>query len=157
MKCLNVCSLIIFSPHPPFHWDRGSSLEPPCFDACDNLDETSLLRIEYDKLLQYRFNKLATSCSQACYTLLTCLLQTCYNNLLQHCHDSLGTRRSTSCYKSVNKLLQVRHNKLLSAVRRHLVDKLLVQTCYKSAAGLLQVVRFYVCNISRHKSPIISF
>jgi hypothetical protein len=120
-------------------------LEPPCFDACDNLDETSLLRIEYDKLLQYRFNKLATSCSQACYTLLTCLLQTCYNNLLQHCHDSLGTSRSTSCYKSVNKLLQVRHNKLLSAVRRHLVDKLLVQTCYKSAAGLLQVVRFYAC------------
>jgi hypothetical protein len=121
-------------------------LEPPCFDACDNLDETSLLRIEYDKLLQYRFNKLATSCSQACYTLLTCLLQTCYNNLLQHCHDSLGTSRSTSCYKSVNKLLQVRHNKLLSAVRRHLVDKLLVQTCYKSAAGLLQVVRFYACS-----------
>jgi hypothetical protein len=79
--------------------------------------------------------------------LLTCLLQTCYNNLLQHCHDSLGTSRSTSCYKSVNKLLQVRHNKLLSAVRRHLVDKLLVQTCYKSAAGLLQVVRFYACTV----------
>jgi hypothetical protein len=31
-------------------------------------------------------------------------------------------------------------------VRTHPVDKLLEQHCYKSAAGLLQLVRFYVCN-----------
>jgi hypothetical protein len=31
------------------------------------------------------------------------------------------------------------------AVRTHPVDKLLEQHCYKSAAGLLQLVRFYVC------------
>jgi hypothetical protein len=32
------------------------------------------------------------------------------------------------------------------AVRTHPVDKLLEQHCYKSAAGLLQLVRFYVCS-----------
>jgi hypothetical protein len=31
------------------------------------------------------------------------------------------------------------------AVRTHPVDKLLDQHCYTSAAGLLQLVRFYVC------------
>jgi hypothetical protein len=30
-------------------------------------------------------------------------------------------------------------------VRTHPVDKLLEQHCYKSAAGLLQLVRFYAC------------
>jgi hypothetical protein len=30
-------------------------------------------------------------------------------------------------------------------VRTHPVDKLLEQHCYKSAAGLLQLERFYVC------------
>ena len=30
-------------------------------------------------------------------------------------------------------------------MRTHPVDKLLEQHCYKSAAGLLQLVRFYVC------------
>jgi hypothetical protein len=30
-------------------------------------------------------------------------------------------------------------------VRTHPVDKLLEQHCYKSAAGLLQLVRSYVC------------
>jgi hypothetical protein len=34
------------------------------------------------------------------------------------------------------------------AVRTHPVDKLLEQYCYKSAAGLLQLVRFYVCPFS---------
>jgi hypothetical protein len=32
------------------------------------------------------------------------------------------------------------------AVRTHPVDKLLEQHCYKSAAGSLQLVRFYVCS-----------
>jgi hypothetical protein len=31
-------------------------------------------------------------------------------------------------------------------VRTHPVNKLLEQHCYKSAAGLLQLVRFYVCS-----------
>ena len=30
-------------------------------------------------------------------------------------------------------------------MRTHSVDRLLEQHCYKSAAGLLQLVRFYVC------------
>ena len=30
-------------------------------------------------------------------------------------------------------------------MRTHPVDKLLEQHCYKSAAGLLQLVRFYMC------------
>jgi hypothetical protein len=33
------------------------------------------------------------------------------------------------------------------AVRTHPVDKLLEQHCYKSAAGLLQLVRLYVCTV----------
>jgi hypothetical protein len=33
-------------------------------------------------------------------------------------------------------------------VRTHPVDKLLEQHCYKSAAGLLQLVRFYVCSLN---------
>ena len=32
-------------------------------------------------------------------------------------------------------------------MQTHPVDKLLEQHCYKSAAGLLQLVRFYVCII----------
>ena len=55
---------------------------------------------------------------------------------------------SRPSYKSVNKLLQACLNKLGSweqAVRTHPVDKLLEQHCYKSAAGLLQLVRFYAC------------
>ena len=31
-------------------------------------------------------------------------------------------------------------------MRTHRVDKLLEQHCYKSAAGLLQLVRFYMCS-----------
>jgi hypothetical protein len=65
----------------------------------------------------------------------------------------------SSCYKVVtivelqddNKLLEQLVTSLLSslveqAVRTHPVDKLLEQHSYKSAAGLLQRVRFYVCN-----------
>ena len=35
-------------------------------------------------------------------------------------------------------------------MRTHPVDKLLEQHCYKSAAGLLQLVRFYVCIVVYH-------
>jgi hypothetical protein len=59
----------------------------------------------------------------------------------------------TTCNKSVelNNLVascqQVIENLSTSweqAVRTHPVDKLLEQHCYKSAAGWLQLVRFYV-------------
>ena len=33
-------------------------------------------------------------------------------------------------------------------MRTHPVDKLLEQHCYKSAAGLLQLERFYVCSMN---------
>ena len=50
--------------------------------------------------------------------------------------------------KLVASLLQACSNlstSLGQPVRAYPVNKLLKQTCYKSAAGLLQVVRFYVC------------
>jgi hypothetical protein len=37
-------------------------------------------------------------------------------------------------------------------VRTHPVNKLLEQHCYKFAAGLLQLVRFYVCTRARVKT-----
>ena len=40
------------------------------------------------------------------------------------------------------------------AVRTHPVDKLLERHCYKSAAGLLQLVRFYVCSASTRHQPL---
>jgi hypothetical protein len=39
-------------------------------------------------------------------------------------------------------------------VRTHPVDKLLEQNCYKSAAGLLQLVRFYMCNSRESIIPV---
>jgi hypothetical protein len=37
-------------------------------------------------------------------------------------------------------------------MRTHPLDKLLEQHCYKSAAGLLQLVRFYVCTSYNEKN-----
>jgi hypothetical protein len=51
------------------------------------------------------------------------------------------TTHVASCQQAVNNL----STSLEQAVRTHPVDKLLEQHCYKSAAGLLQLVRFYVC------------
>ena len=95
---------------------------------------------------------------QGCYGLnLTSLLQHCSNklapsqltSLLQHRHDRIATSPSTSCYKSVT-------TSLGQPVRAHLVNKLLVQTCYKSAAGLLQVVRFYACSTHVKISQLVN-
>ena len=47
-----------------------------------------------------------------------------------------------SCQQAVDNLSTTRWEE---AVRKHPVHKLLEQHCYKSAAGLLQLVRFYVC------------
>ena len=53
------------------------------------------------------------------------------------------------CYKyDTASLLQAYRQQACQPVQTHLVDKLLMQTCFKSAAGLLQLVRFYVC--TRH-------
>ena len=41
-------------------------------------------------------------------------------------------------------------------MRTHAVDKLLEQYCYKSAAGLLQLVRFYVTSCVRTACPKMS-
>ena len=52
-----------------------------------------------------------------------------------------------SCQQAVDNLSTSREQ----AVRTHPIDKLLEQHCYKSAAGLLQLVHFYVC---RRKSNL---
>ena len=48
-------------------------------------------------------------------------------------------------------------------MRTHPVEKLLEQHCYKSAVGLLQLVRFYVCgaplhgmSVARGMQPLVS-
>jgi hypothetical protein len=45
---------------------------------------------------------------------------------------------------------------LEQAVRTYPVNMLLEQYCYKSAAGLLQLVRFYVCILERYGTLRIS-
>jgi hypothetical protein len=91
--------------------------------VCYKLDETRLLRIEFDKLATALFQQ---TCSKSVDKLATNLMPT---SLLQHRHDRIATSPSTSCYKSVT-------TSLGQPVRAHLVNKLLVQTYYKSAAGL---------------------
>jgi uncharacterized membrane protein YcfT len=39
-------------------------------------------------------------------------------------------------------------------MRTHAVDKLLEQHCYKSAAGLLQLARFYVCMLMSYQVAV---
>jgi hypothetical protein len=66
-----------------------------------------------------------------CYFITTCNKSVELNNLVASCQqavDNLSTSRE-------------------QAVRTHIVDKLLEQHCYKSAAGLLQLVRFHVCTV----------
>ena len=85
-------------------------------------------------LLQCWVNKRVPTCWQACYNLVG---------------NNLATDLSQQpCAKKVNKLLQVCFNIMGQAVRTHPVDKMMAQTCNKSAAGLLQLVRFYACNRS---------
>jgi hypothetical protein len=75
--------------------------------------------------------------------------------LLQGCHSQrfdklLNCRTITSCWNNLKQVCSTQQpcSKLSTsweqAVRTHPVDKLLEQHCYKSAAGLLQLVRFYV-------------
>jgi hypothetical protein len=54
----------------------------------------------------------------------------------------------TSCQQAVDNL----STSWKQAVRTHPDDMLLEQHCYKSAAGLLQLVRFYVCSLLRRRS-----
>jgi hypothetical protein len=114
----------------------------------------------------------ATCLWQACQQVVTMLLfyqvvtrlslTTCWKIVQLQNDDKLLVQLVTSLelcslslnYKSVelNNLVascqQGVHNLSTSweqAVRTHPDDKLLEQHCYKSAAGLLQLVRFYVC------------
>ena len=74
---------------------------------------------------------------------------------------------TTSCNKSVelnNNLVasfqQAVDNLSTSweqAMRTHPVDKLLEQHCYKSAASLLQFVRFYVCSFHQNRCCNIQY
>jgi hypothetical protein len=84
-------------------------------------------------------------------------LTTCYqvvelqadNKLLEQLVTSLLNQQPivASCQQAVDNL----KTSWEQAVRTHPVDKLLEQHCYNlSAAGLLQLVRFYVCTISCH-------
>ena len=92
--------------------------ELPCF--CYGSILTSLLQLGINKFVYKVVDKLATN-----------LLRT---NLLQPCHNKLNCCKFVnyeSCYKSVSTSLE-------RAVQP--VDKLLELHCYKSAAGLLQLV-----------------
>ena len=95
-------------------------------------------------LLQICFDKLARALTeQACAKLLTSLIATTSSICGQQpCYSIVRTIQlpktsSSSCYKA----LQVCWNKLSQALRVQPVEKLLEQHCYKSAAGLLQVLR----------------
>ena len=52
---------------------------------------------------------------------------------------------AASCHQAVDKL----STSWEQAARTHPVDKLLEQHCCKSAAGLLQLVRYYVCTLRK--------
>jgi hypothetical protein len=67
------------------------------------------------------------------------------NKLLEQLVTSLFIELNNlvaSCQQAVDNL----STSWEQTVRTHPVDKLLEQHCYKSAAGLLQLVRFYVCS-----------
>jgi AraC-like DNA-binding protein len=68
------------------------------------------------------------------------------NKLLEQktCNKSVELNNLvTSCQQAVDNL----STSWEQAVRTHPDDKLLEQHCYKSAAGLLQLVRFYLCRM----------
>ena len=62
---------------------------------------------------------------------------------------------SSSLLQVVNSLFQSCYNNWEQAVRTHPVDKLLEQNCYKSAASLLQLVRFYVRILDLDRKTVI--
>ena len=67
------------------------------------------------------------------------LLRICLTSLLQLWLNKLAKALTyQACYKSVVTIWE-------QPVRTHPVEKLLMQTCYKSATGLLEAVCFYVC------------
>ena len=111
-------------------------------------------------VLRLCHNNLATSSSTSRYNTF-CLWNHHVNLLLQNVIIYVVFPQTKSViyfiamqsYKELIKPLQVCLNKPGQAVRTHPVDKLLEQHCYKSAAGLLQLVRFYVCTtrVKTHK------
>jgi hypothetical protein len=94
------------------------------------------------------------ACSKLVNTLKQCyfikLLQDCYSQLVELQDDNqlleqlvTSLLSSTTCQGPVDNF----STNWEQAVRTHPVDKSLEQHCYKSAAGLLQLVRFYVCTV----------
>ena len=70
------------------------------------------------------------------------MLHGCYSQLVDKLLEQLVTRSvELSNLVAVDNL----STSWEQAVRTHPVDKLLENHCYRSAAGLLQLVRFYVC------------
>jgi hypothetical protein len=120
---------------------------------------SSLLHSLTQEQVSQLVNKMCSQ--QACSKLVnkTVILSRCYkvvtHNLLTNCWIAGRWQVfGTTCDKTVelNNIVascqQAVENLSTSweqAVRTYPVDKLLEQYCYKSAAGLLQLVRFYVC------------
>jgi hypothetical protein len=65
-------------------------------------------------------------------------LTTCQQDMFANWAEQPCSKLSTSRWQFVN-------HKMGTSSGKHPVHKLLEQHCYKSAAGLLQLVRFYVC------------
>ena len=66
-------------------------------------------------------------------------ITSCWNN---SCNKSVELNNLVASYQQAVDNLSTSWEQ---AVRTHPVDKLLEQHCYKSAAGLLQLVCFYTC------------
>jgi hypothetical protein len=96
-------------------------------------------------------NSLFQTCCKFVNRFVTTCLPTCNNLCVFTCEavqqlvasllSSTTLNLVASCQQGVDNL----STNWEQAVRTHPVDKLLEQHCYKSAAGLLQLVRFYVC------------
>jgi hypothetical protein len=84
------------------------------------------------------------------------MLQGCHSQLVELQDDNklellvtnlLSLTLVESCQQAVDNL----STSWEQAIRTYPVDKLLEQHCYKSVTGLLQLVRFYVCNSIPYK------
>ena len=117
--------------------------------ACNKSDNVIKLVTTCSTTVNNLFQQLGTSsaktsCWQLVNRLVTICLQICYKLCVFTCVD-----KAVEFIKLVASLLQTCSNLSTSweqTERINLVTSLLQQACYKSAAGLLQVVRFCVCS-----------
>ena len=101
--------------------------------ACNNIDITSLVQLKFNKLVPT--TKLSTSCNKLVG----------WTTLVQYCHNKLATSLSTTCYKSVTTTWDKQCEQILQQVCWNKLPTTLL-------AGLLQLVRFYVCRLFKHKA-----